>query len=212
MKKDRDAFAQKIKHIRSSYKLTQEEMAKMLDVRKTTICNYETGYAQPTLDTLKKIAKTFKVSYSYLLEKTDVDDKLAQLLPNITIPYYSPKNTEGLITNDFSGMDSHLVIPTKANFGSNNLMSTSAPDNALNNCNIKKGAIIVIERTAYINDGKLIAAIRDGDLIIRKYHSDENGQYMTLESNRVPSALSKEEIPKENFVLLGIITKTIVDF
>ena len=212
MKEDRKIFAQKIKKLRMDYGLTQEKMANIIGVRKTTICNYESGYAQPTLDTLGNIVKCFNIPYSYLLDKSDVIKRRGQIPPSIIIPFYACNNIEGLMTNTRSQMDSHMLIPTNSNAKYGELMATRAPDNALNNCNIKKGSVIVIERTPYINDGKLVAALKGGNLIIRKFHSDEKGVYLTSESSKVPKALSTEEIPKENFIMLGIITKTILDF
>ncbi len=211
MNEERKIFARKIKQLRKTYKLTQEKMANLLDVRKTTICNYETGYAQPTLKTLSAIVKFFNVTYSDLLEKSEIDKKLGQILPSIIVPFYTCDNIEGLMANEKSYMDSHMIIPIKPNYQYGNLMSTTAPDNALDKCNIKKGAVIIIERTRCINDGKLIAAIKNGVLIIRKFHADQNGPYLTSESTKVPKALSTEKIPEESFEILGIITKTVLD-
>ncbi len=212
MNEDRKLFAQKIKKLRMDHGLTQEKMANIIGVRKTTICNYESGYAQPTMDTLSNIVKCFNIPYSYLLDKNTVDKKIGQILPSIVIPFYACNNIEGLMTNKRSQMDSHMLIPINTNAKYGELMATSAPDNALNNCNIKKGSVIVIERTPYINDGKLIAALKNGNLIIRKFHSDEKGVYLSSESSKVPKALSTEEIPEDGFMILGIITKTLLDF
>ncbi len=211
MKTSRNEFAERIKSLRKSYGLTQQQLADIIGVRKTTICNYESGYARPTLKTLGLITKFFNVPSSFLLDDDIASRKLSQILPGTIIPYYEPNNIEGLITKEISNMDNHVILPLKIRDGEKNLMATSAPDNALNKLNIKKDSLIIIQRTTDIKDGDVIAAIKGGKLIIRKYSNSLGKPCLTMESTKTPKAFSTEEIPDEGFFVLGIITKTLMD-
>ena len=64
-------FKERLKELRIEKGLTQTQLAKELRVNQRTICNWEVGERQPTLDTLEVIAKYFNVSYDYLLGLTD---------------------------------------------------------------------------------------------------------------------------------------------
>lgn len=64
-------FPKRLKYLRKIDDITQQELAGYLNVGKTTISNYETGYSTPDADTLNKIADFFNTSVDYLLGRTD---------------------------------------------------------------------------------------------------------------------------------------------
>ena len=70
----------KLLELRKNEKLTQEELAKKIDVTQKTYANYEIGKTEPTIDTLCKLADYFGVTVDYL-----IDHKTYQLqLPPLT--------------------------------------------------------------------------------------------------------------------------------
>lgn len=52
--------------------MTQEKLAKKLNVSTSTIGTYEIGRSKPDIEMLQKIADVFGVSMEYLLGKTEV--------------------------------------------------------------------------------------------------------------------------------------------
>lgn len=60
-------FGKKLKELRNERSLTQEQLAQILNVSKTTICQWETFKQEPSLNTLVAIAYYFDVSVDYLL-------------------------------------------------------------------------------------------------------------------------------------------------
>lgn len=64
----KETVGDKIKKLRLQVGLTQVELAEKLDVDRSTLCKYETGYSEPKLDTLRKISNFFGVDYNYLLD------------------------------------------------------------------------------------------------------------------------------------------------
>nr|DAX05604.1 MAG TPA: Repressor protein CI [Bacteriophage sp.] len=60
-------FGDKLKELRISKNLSQEELSEILEVGKSSISNWETGKATPTFDMLTKIAQYFGVTIDYLL-------------------------------------------------------------------------------------------------------------------------------------------------
>lgn len=57
----------KIKELRKLKDITQGEMSRDLNIKVSTLSNYETGYSSPDSETLVKIADYFNVSTDYLL-------------------------------------------------------------------------------------------------------------------------------------------------
>lgn len=60
-------FYERIKELRVSLKMNQIEFANKLNVTKQCVSNWESGYIQPSIDTLIRITETFSVSADWLL-------------------------------------------------------------------------------------------------------------------------------------------------
>ena len=86
-------FGDRLKELRISKNLSQEELSNILNVRKSSISNWETGKATPTFDMLTKIAQYFGVTIDYLLNFTQEDmdnmEKLKQALKQAGMWDYS---------------------------------------------------------------------------------------------------------------------------
>lgn len=60
-----------IKELRISKGLNQPELAKIMNVSKQTVSNWENGNRTPDIDTLAKFADFFNVTADYLMGRTD---------------------------------------------------------------------------------------------------------------------------------------------
>ncbi|PKR83063.1 helix-turn-helix domain-containing protein [Heyndrickxia camelliae] len=67
----RDLFKERLILLRKERKLTQTELAAIMDVTKATINKYEKGGASPSYEMLWKLADFFNVSVDYLMGKSD---------------------------------------------------------------------------------------------------------------------------------------------
>lgn len=61
-------FGQKLKKLRTSQKLTQQQLAERIGVAKSVVSYYESGDRYPSYDVLVKIAKIFHTTTDYLLD------------------------------------------------------------------------------------------------------------------------------------------------
>lgn len=64
-------FYERVKELRNSLGINQVEFGKRINVSKQCVSNWESGYIQPSIDMLIKIAQTFSVSADYLLGLND---------------------------------------------------------------------------------------------------------------------------------------------
>jgi transcriptional regulator with XRE-family HTH domain len=67
-------FAKRLKLARKRKNMTQEELAKRVNTKKTTISNYETEYSTPSNEMLSDIANVLEVSTDYLLGRINQPD------------------------------------------------------------------------------------------------------------------------------------------
>lgn len=58
---------ERITAFRKEMKISQRELADMLDVSQNQISKYETGKAEPSTETLVKLCRTFNTTADYLL-------------------------------------------------------------------------------------------------------------------------------------------------
>ena len=58
---------ERLKQLRKAKGLTQTELAEMLNINKSTICCYEKGTRQPSLETIIEFMQIFAVTSDYLL-------------------------------------------------------------------------------------------------------------------------------------------------
>ena len=64
-------FNERLKELRISKNLSQEQLAKETGISSTAICYYETGQRVPNAQVIITIAKYFNVTSDYLLGLTD---------------------------------------------------------------------------------------------------------------------------------------------
>ena len=60
-------FSDRLRELRKSAGLTQQQISEMLNIRQQSYARYENGTGEPNLDTVVKIAGIFEVSVDYLL-------------------------------------------------------------------------------------------------------------------------------------------------
>lgn len=80
------SIAKNIKRLREAHDMTQEELAKAIGMSRPAVTQWETGWSQPRMGTIEKLADFFKVSK---LEIIGDDDDRAASLPKGAMPVYS---------------------------------------------------------------------------------------------------------------------------
>lgn len=69
-------LAKNIKHFRKKNRLTQNELADLINVNRTTISKWELDKSQPSLELIKAMAKLFNISVSVLTGEDTIIDNL----------------------------------------------------------------------------------------------------------------------------------------
>jgi len=62
----------RLKELRESRNLSQDQLGKAIGVNQRTISQYETGKNEPDIDTIKKLCEFFDVTTDYFLRVTEV--------------------------------------------------------------------------------------------------------------------------------------------
>lgn len=80
-------FGEKLKQLRKTNNISQEELAEILDVSRQTISRWESSLTTPDLISLEKICQHFHLSYDELLENKKTKKKNIIFLPIIFIGF-----------------------------------------------------------------------------------------------------------------------------
>ena len=64
-------FCERLRQLRQEKQLTQKQLAEALHLSSNSICEYEKGRAEPTLETLKKMSSYLDCSVDYLIGNSD---------------------------------------------------------------------------------------------------------------------------------------------
>lgn len=107
------SFAKILRSLREERGLSQQELADMLNVKRSTIGNYEQGTRSPDMETLELIADFFNVDMDFLYGKTKIKNRYLNMTSgcNTNIvresptPYGSTKHVPETIAAHFKGQD-----------------------------------------------------------------------------------------------------------
>lgn len=72
-----------LSYIRKNQNKTQLQVAKDLNIEPTTLCNYEKGKSEPSVETLCKLADYYHVSLDELVGRESKNINLEALEPNV---------------------------------------------------------------------------------------------------------------------------------
>lgn len=151
-------FASIIKNLRLERGITQEQLASLLKVSRSTIGMYETGSREPDFETLEAIADIFNVDMDYLMGRSSVERKN---------PVSSP------IPAGFEPLPEMVTIPLVGS------IACGTPILAEQNIEARIGvpALWRADFALTCHGDSMAAMIQDGDIVcIRKQPEVENGE------------------------------------
>lgn len=101
-------FKDKIKYLRKKQNYTQQQVADILGIDRSTYSFYEIGKTRPKLEILKALAKIFKVSVDELLDdEVSENDSLVSSPKLFNTPQFDDK------LNDLSDFEKLVVFKTR---------------------------------------------------------------------------------------------------
>ena len=84
--------SESLKKVRKEHKLTQQDIAEVLGIDRSTYTFYETGKTSPSIATLHKLADIYNVSIGYLAgyEENRPELKTKHVTPSLSAPDVDP--------------------------------------------------------------------------------------------------------------------------
>ncbi|MDM5430772.1 MULTISPECIES: helix-turn-helix domain-containing protein [Bacillus cereus group] len=66
-----NVFGKRLKELRKTHKMTQQDLADKISLSKSIVSKYESGVAKPSYEALAELSQVFNVSSDYLTGKTN---------------------------------------------------------------------------------------------------------------------------------------------
>lgn len=166
-------MGERIKELRLSKGLTQEELGKIIGVQKAAIQKYESGLVKNLKrSTIQILANLFEVPPSYIMGLEDKEINHIHEFPNIYpitskksvpllgtiaagIPTLAEEQAEYLVANEFD-IEAHFALKIKGD--------------SMINARINDGDIVFIRQQPDIEDGEIAAVLIDGEATLKRVY------------------------------------------
>jgi repressor LexA len=158
-------FSKRLKLLRTEKGLTQKDLAKILNVRNTTISKYELKEREPDIKTLRALSDFFGVSIDYLIGKTnkrneDLKD-IIELNDTISIPIlgvikagepiFAAENIEGYEYVDVSEAQNGEFFYLRVN------------GDSMIGARIYDGDLVYVRKQSDVDNGEIAVVLVNGD-------------------------------------------------
>jgi SOS-response transcriptional repressor LexA len=166
------SLKKKLIELRKINGFTQQQLAGLVGVGKTTISNWEVGYSSPDTDNIQKLCDIFDVTSDYLF--MDEIEKLGPITPThkkidaVSIPILEDyKMDESILVNDYiSGHAYEAKARLKDN--SYRYFFLRVKDDSMSAADINKSNLVLVKLKGQLKTGDIGVVFVEGKLLIRR--------------------------------------------
>ena len=180
-------FAIRLKELRSSKKISQEELANMLGLAKSSISMYEKGKRKPSFEVLEALADFFNVDMDYLLGKTNKTTLIplphgAQLKKVPMLGYAAAgKPLEDLNQDVF-----YVDVENKYDVD----FCITVSGDSMTGANIYDGDIVFIKKTSTVSNGQIACIQIDREKVcLKRFYKTGDTVQLISENPKYPPML-----------------------
>ncbi len=159
-------FGEKLKKARKQQKLSQQELANLLEVSRVAITNYELGRNNPSFENISKLSKILKTDLTS--DKSFVEINLVPLIGKSSCG--TPKEYE---------LNGYESIPIPSPMYREGMYAIEADGDSMSP-KINHGDIVFCNPNQIIDNGKIVHYSLNGESGIKKYKINETGTIISL--------------------------------
>lgn len=178
-----------IKLLREERRLSQQQLADILQVARSTISMYESGSRIPDDDTKDMICDYFNVDMNYLFGKTNTRNSYREnsnktsTIHFANIPLYSSISCGiGMFVDD--DIEDYIAVPDKYLKPGREYFANTASGDSMIGKGIKEGDVLVFEKSNVVENGQIGAfCVDESQAVCKTYRSLPNGMIMLESAN-----------------------------
>ena len=179
-------IGQRIRDLRTSRGLTQEQLADKLNITKSRLGMYEIGQREPDFEMAEAIADYFNVDIDYLSGRSDIPNRGLALRQELSFDNIFPIETVkipllGKIACGepiFADEDRESYVLAGANVKAD--FCLQAQGDSMIGARILDGDIVFIQKCDMVDNGEIAVVIIDDDATLKRVYYDREAGVLTL--------------------------------
>lgn len=188
-------FAKRLKELRASRGLTQDDLARELNLVKSSISMYENGKRKPSFEVLEAIADYFNVNMDTLYSSAPV---FVPSLKRVPMLGYA---AAGQPLENLDGQDTYYV-ETDSRYAVDFCITVRG--DSMINAGINDGDIVFVKSQPEVPNGKIACVEIDNERVcIKRFYKTDTG-VMLVSENPKYAPLQFSESNCSNFKVLGL--------
>ncbi|OOC42443.1 hypothetical protein XO08_07695 [Thermosipho sp. 1074] len=202
---------ERLKQLRVEKGLTQYDMAKKLNIARSTYANWEQGTTSPSDEFLAKLAEILETSVDYLVGNTDIKEPAEEILRKMgalelirRIPVVG-KVAAGQPTPAEENIEGYIVLPEGMSGDFGLIITGDSMEPRLSD-----GDIAIIKKQEILNNGEVGVFLVNGQAegIVKQFYKYDN--YVMLKSlndNYEPLIISAKKWDRECRIIGKVVGK-----
>lgn len=194
------SFGDKLRSLREQHDLTQEDLGKLLNVKKAAISKYETDKVSINLDSITLLCKHFSVPLSYFIADDTSDFNNASRLPILGtiragLPILADENIEG-----------YMEVPE--NLSADYILRIQG--DSMIGAGILDGDLAICREANVPQSGQIIVALRDEGSLSEatlKFYMNGNGHPSLRAANPVFADIDYKDGYRTAGVMVALVRK-----
>lgn len=164
-------ISQNIKRLRKQAGMTQVELAEKLDVARSTITQWETGWSSPRMGMVQKLAGVFGVTSAEMLaEPTDLPDGAMPVVPSsATVPLLTLGRVHAGAMTDEEEVAHRVEVPASVCENHPRAFALEVEGDCMNR-RFCDGENALLSPRCEPRNGDAVAAEYNGEMILRSYY------------------------------------------
>lgn len=188
-------FAKRLKELRMSRGLTQDDLARELNLVKSSISMYENGKRKPSFEVLEAIADYFNVNMDTLYSSAPV---FVPSLKRVPMLGYA---AAGQPLENLDGQDTYYV-ETDSRYAVDFCITVRG--DSMINAGINDGDIVFVKAQPEVSNGKIACVEIDNERVcIKRFYKTDTG-VMLVSENPKYAPLQFSESNCSDFKILGL--------
>ena len=161
-----ETFAHRLTALRENVGIGRESLAKLLNISEALVEGYETGYSEPSIETLERASRIFGVSVAYVAMLTD-DPKVTEdgEIKEIYV-VKNPKHHSGkMYRDDIVG----TVYMNRSDMHGRDYYAFVMNDDGLKDARITTGDLLIVRKQQNADEGDIAVVMTpEGKSVVRR--------------------------------------------
>ncbi|MED1419056.1 XRE family transcriptional regulator [Bacillus smithii] len=205
-----------IKRLRKEHNLTQEDLAKILNVRPTAVSAWESGRNKPLIDKVNMMAQYFGVPTSYFftnesksLKSKTVDESLMTygIKETVSLPIVGRISCgNGII--GYEDIEGYETTP-KDWLNGGEYFYLRAKGDSMINARIMDGDLLLIRRQDDVENGEIAAVLIDEDAVLKRVYKTNGSVILQSENPKYQPIILDNN---KDVRIIGKLKKVVLNF